>query len=437
MHNEYAKELKEFLDKSVSRFHAIQNIMDELNENGYQQLLESGSWKIEKGGKYYVVRNYSSIIAFAVPENDYTGFNIMASHSDSPTFKIKENPEMVVDGKYKKLNVEQYGGNLCAPWFDRPLSVSGRIIVKTDKGIETRLVDVDRDLLMITSLAIHMDRTQNEGHKYSVQNDMLPLFAENSDEADFMGIVAKSAGVEKEDILGNDLYLYNRMKGSFWGANEEFMSSGRIDDLQCAFASLKGLLMAKPEKSIPVMCVFDNEEVGSSTKQGADSTFLSDTLQRINECLGFDQENYYRSIARSFMMSADNAHAMHPNFAGKADPVNHPVLNGGVVIKYDAKQHYSTDAMAAAIFKQLCKEADVPFQVFVNNSDIPGGMTLGGISNTHVSLNTVDIGLAQLAMHSPYETVGVRDTEYMAKVAGKMFAMNMDETGCGAYDLNL
>lgn len=299
--------------------------------------------------------------------------------------------------------------------------VAGRVIVKEDGKLVTKLVDVDRDLLMIPNLAIHMNREVNDGYKYNAQKDLLPLFGDIAAKDTFMKTIAEAADVKEENILGHDLFLYNREKGSVWGANEEYVSIGRLDDLQCAFSSLKGFLAGEKKEYIAVHCVLDNEEVGSGTKQGAASTFLYDVLVRANQALGQDYEDYLRYLANSFMVSADNAHAVHPNYTEKADPVNRPYLNEGIVIKHSANQKYCTDGVSAAMFKDLCNEAEVPFQTFTNRSDILGGSTLGNISNTKVALNAVDIGLPQLAMHSPYETVGVKDTEYLIKAATKLF----------------
>ncbi len=422
MYQETAKELIKFIEKSPTCFHAVASMKEILEKEGYTELKEADKWEIKKGGNYYVTRNDSSLIAFSVPEGEAKGFRIMASHSDSPCFKIKENPEMTVDNKYVKLNVERYGGMICAPWFDRPLSVAGRVIVKKDGKLVTKLVDVDRDLLMIPNLAIHMNREVNDGYKYNAQKDLLPLFGDIAAKDTFMKTIAEAADVKEENILGHDLFLYNREKGAVWGANEEYVSIGRLDDLQCAFSSLKGFLAGEKKEYIAVHCVLDNEEVGSGTKQGAASTFLYDVLVRANQALGQDYENYLRYLANSFMVSADNAHAVHPNYTEKADPVNRPYLNEGIVIKHSANQKYCTDGVSAAMFKDLCNEAEVPFQTFTNRSDILGGSTLGNISNTKVALNAVDIGLPQLAMHSPYETVGVKDTEYLIKAATKLFA---------------
>ncbi len=429
------EELFQFIESSPSCYHAVENMRKELSAQGYEQLLEGKAWELKVGGKYYVIRNGSSIVAFRIPKADFTGFQIMASHSDSPCFKIKENPEMEAEGHYVKLNVEKYGGMLCAPWFDRPLSVAGRVVVREGDKIAMKLVNVDRDFVMIPNLAIHMNREVNDGVKYNPQKDMLPLYGDETSKGTFMEQIAQAAGVAKKDILGNDLFLYNRMKGSIWGANQEFISIGKLDDLECAFSSLKGFLAAKDGDSIPVHCVFDNEEVGSSTKQGAGSTFLLDTLVRINECLGRTMSQYRQALASSFMLSADNAHAVHPNYGEKACPTNRPYPNGGVVIKYSGNQKYTSDGVATALFREICQRAGVPVQVYLNRSDVLGGSTLGNISGTQVALNTIDIGLAQLAMHSPYETAGAKDAEYLVQAATEFFGVSVKEDGYGSYTI--
>lgn len=411
----------DFIDESPSCFHVIDNLKKRLIKEGFKELKEADSWKLS-AGKFFVTRNDSSIISFKIPGKDFKGFNMMASHSDSPSFKIKENPEMVAAGAYVKLNVEKYGGMLCAEWFDRPLTVAGRVIVSDKKkGIATKLVYVDRDLLMLPALAIHMNREANDGYKYNPQVDMLPVFGDASSKDKFFEIVAEAAGVKKEDILGHDLFLCNRVKPTVWGADGEFIASARLDDQECVYTTFEGFLTAEPSEYCSVHCVFDNEEVGSTTKQGAASTFLKDTLERINYSLGRNLEQYHTAVADSFMVSADNAHAVHPNYAEKADPVNRPVMNGGIVIKFNANQKYTTDAVSAARFKALCNKAGVPFQTFTNRSDMAGGSTLGNISTQQVAVSTVDIGLAQLAMHSPYETAGSRDPEYLARVSQVLF----------------
>lgn len=422
MYIETTEKLLDFIEKSPTAFQAVDEMQKRLTENGFEVLSEKEYWKLVPGGKYLVTRNNSALIAFCIPEKESRVFHIMASHSDSPSFKIKENPEIKVDNSYVKLNVEKYGGMLMAPWFDRPLSVAGRVIVKGKDGLEEKLVDIKRDLVMIPNLAIHMNREANNGVAYNLQKDLQPLFAAGNTDRTLLEIIAEQTGVKKEDIISHDLFLYNRMPGTVWGADREFVSSARLDDLQCAFASMEGLLRAQNHESIAVHCVMDNEEVGSGTKQGAASTFLKDTLLRINMGLGRTYEEYLMTLAGSFMVSADNAHALHPNYTDKTDPTNHPVLNKGIVIKFNANQKYCTDAVSAAIFKELCTKAGVPYQTFVNRSDIAGGSTLGNISNTQVPMNTVDIGLPQLAMHSPYETAGVKDTEYLVRAAEELFA---------------
>ena len=430
------EELFSFLDHSPNAFWAVKNICDALEEAGMTRLYEGIPWRLESGRGYYVTRNDSSVIAFRIPKTDYTGFQMMASHCDSPVFKIKTNAEITIEKQYVKLNVERYGGMMCAPWLDRPLSVAGRVIIRTEEGIETRLVNVDRDIMIIPNLAIHMNREMNDGYKFNAQVDLLPLFCQKGEEADaFMGLIATEAGVRVEDILDTDLYLYNRMPAVTLGLHNEFIASGRLDDLQCAFASLKGFLEAEPGDSVAVLCVFDNEEVGSSTKQGAAGTFLRDTLHRINGAMGKTEEEYLISIASSFLVSADNAHAVHPNHAEKTDPSNRPYLNKGIVIKYSARQKYTTDAVSGAIIRAICRQAGVPYQTFVNRSDMLGGTTLGNISQSQVALNTVDIGLPQLAMHSPYETAGAKDTAYLIEAAKVLFSSSVEGTGNGSYKL--
>ena len=421
MYYERAEKLLAFIRKSPTAFHAVDTMRKTLADQGFQELSEKDYWKLTPGGRYMVTRNNSALIAFSIPEDAPRRFHIMASHSDSPTFKIKENPEITVEKAYVKLNVEKYGGMLMSPWFDRPLSVAGRVIVSEGGEIREKLIDIDRDLLMIPSLAIHMNREVNSGYSYNPQKDLLPLYGTAGTEETFSKTLAEAAGAREEEILSHDLFLYSRTRGAVWGAEKEFISAGRLDDLQCAFASMEGLLSGEKKKSIAVHCVMDNEEVGSGTKQGAASTFLKDTLLRINSGLGRTYEEYLMSLADSFMISADNAHALHPNYTDMADPVNRPLLNKGIVIKYNANQKYCTDAVSAARFKELCNRAEVPYQTFVNRSDMAGGSTLGNISNTQVPVNTVDIGLPQLAMHSPYETAGVKDTLSLVKAAELFF----------------
>lgn len=343
MYQEAAKELFAFIEQSPSTFHVIDNMKNMLGQQGFEELKESENWNLKEGGSYYVTRNGSSLIAFKIPKKDFKGFHIMASHSDAPTFRIKEHGEMDVEKLYTKLNVEKYGGMLMAPWFDRPLSVAGRIVIKEENQIKTKLVSVDRDLVVIPNLAIHMNRETNDGYKYNPQKDMLPLLGDGDAKESFLAIIAQAAGMEEEEIIGCELSLYNRMKGTIWGAKEEFISSPRLDDLQCVFSSLKGFLKGGNSETVTVCAVFDNEEVGSGTKQGAASTFLKDTLQRVNFVLGRTKEDYLKALASGFMISADNGHAVHPNQPDKTDPTNRPRMNGGILIKHSANQKYTTD----------------------------------------------------------------------------------------------
>lgn len=421
MYEETTLKLLDYIERSPGCFHAAANLAAMLDAAGFARVRERDTWRVVPGGKYYVLRGGSSVIAFAVPVGTWRGFRIAASHSDSPAFKLKPDAEMAVENKYVKLNVEKYGGMILSTWLDRPLSIAGRVTVRAGEGIESRLVDFGRDAVLIPNLAIHMERTLNDGYKYTVQRDMLPLFGGADAKGKLLPMVVQAAGVDAAAILGADLFLYNRMKGSIWGAEREFVSSPRLDDLQCAWSTMTAFAASQPSADVNVCCVFDNEEVGSGTMQGADSTFLSDTLQRLTAALGGEREDYLRAVAGSFLVSADNAHAVHPNRGDAADPVCRPVPNGGVVIKHNANQKYTTDAVSDAVFRSVCAAADVPVQDIVNHSDMPGGSTLGNISTAHVSVRSVDIGLAQLAMHSSYETAGVRDTEYLVRAMTEYF----------------
>lgn len=419
----FVKPLLDFIEKSPTAFHAVENLCAELASSGRSRLTEGEKWELEPGQGYFVTRNMSSVIAFDIPSGAADSFRMIAAHSDSPTFKIKENAELSVRGKYTQLNVEKYGGMLFSPWFDRPLSVAGRVVVRTDKGIEAKLINVDRDLLVIPNVAIHMNREINDGFKYNAQTDMMPLFGDDTAKDGFMKLVAETAGVPEEDVLGTDLFLYPRIKPAVIGHEGEYIMSPRLDDLECAWSGLRAFLDAeKPESGVNMLCVFDNEEVGSGTKQGADSTFLYDVLRRISIALGMGEEEFHRAVAASFMLSADNAHAVHPNHPEKTDAENCVFMNEGIVIKFNANQRYTTDGVSAAFFHKLLKEADVPFQHFANRSDAAGGGTLGNISGAHVSINTLDIGLAQLAMHSVCETAGAKDVEYMVRGMAAFYA---------------
>ncbi len=397
--------LMDYLDKAHSVFHAVAGLVEELKAQGYTCLRECDEWFLVPGGKYYMTRGGSAVMAFRIPTGMPQGFLMSASHADRPAFKVKENGELTA--AYTKLAVERYGGMLIAPWLDRPLSVAGRVMVETEQGMESRLVDIDKDLLMIPNVAIHMNRQANDGYKWNPAVDTLPLMGSKAAAGKFWPLVEETAGGK---ILGHDLTLYVRQKAAVWGVKEEYISSQALDDLECAWSCTQGFLKAPESESIPVLCVFDSEEVGSSSLQGAASDLLEGLLGRICDSLKLDCR---RMLAQSFMVSADNAHALHPNHPELADSANAPIMGGGIVIKYNASQRYTTDGVSAAIMRMVCRKADVPVQTYCNRADIPGGSTLGNISLTHVSVPTVDIGLAQLAMHSCYETAAVCDAIYL------------------------
>lgn len=418
--DDISRDLIHFIAKSPSTFHAVRGIKAALLYAGFTEIREEDTWQIEKGGKYVVTRNGSALMAFTVPQEGAEAFHVTASHCDSPTFKIKENPE-IADGPYVKLNVEGYGGMIMSTWLDRPLSVAGRLLVTENGHLAEKLVAIDGTMLVIPSVAIHMDRSVNQHKEWKVQKDMLPLYGMTGAKTPFMDVIAAAAKVKAEDILAHDLTLYSRVPAAIWGEEREFISSPKLDDLQCAFACFRGFTQGQKEKYISVYALFDNEEVGSATSQGAGSTFLANTLERLARSLGYSYDETMTMIARSFMISADNAHSVHPNHPEYADPVNRPVINGGIVIKYSAAQKYATNAFSAAYFKKLCKDHDIPTQTFTNHSDNPGGSTLGNISNTVIAMPTVDIGLPQLAMHSSYETAGVKDTAYLVDAVTKFY----------------
>ena len=418
--DDISRDLIHFIAKSPSTFHAVRGIKAALLYAGFTEIREEDTWQIEKGGKYVVTRNGSALMAFTVPQEGAEAFHITASHCDPPTFKIKEEPE-IADGPYVKLNVEGYGGMIMSTWLDRPLSVAGRLLVTENGHLAEKLVAIDGTMLVTPSVAIHMDRSVNQHKEWKVQKDMLPLYGMTGAKTPFMDVIAAAAKVKAEDILAHDLILYSRVPGTIWGEEREFISSPKLDDLQCAFACFRGFTQGQKEKYISVYALFDNEEVGSATSQGAGSTFLANTLERLARSLGYSYDETMAMIARSFMISADNAHSVHPNHPEYADPVNRPVINGGIVIKYSAAQKYATNAFSAAYFKKLCKDHDIPTQTFTNHSDNPGGSTLGNISNTVIAMPTVDIGLPQLAMHSSYETAGVKDTAYLVDAVTKFY----------------
>ena len=415
------QKLFRFLDESPTCYHAAANAKAALTAAGAVELRESEQWKLEKGTLYVVERGDSALVAFRVPEGPFHGFLMAAAHSDSPTFKVRETAEAASAGNTLRLSVEPYGGGVWRGWLDRPLSVAGRVVIRQGDRLVSRLVNIDRDLLVIPSVAIHMNRNANDGMKYQANIDTVPLFSAEDPDAAILPLAAEAAGVRPEDVLGQDLFLYCRGEGMLLGENEEYILSPKLDDLECACGCLEGFLAAKESGNIAVCCIFDNEEVGSSTKQGAGSTFLRDTLRRIALCLGKDEQELQMMLARSFLVSADNAHAQHPNHGEYADPDNCPYMNEGVVIKFNANQRYATDGRSCAVFRAVCENAGVPTQVMSNRSDLPGGSTLGSISDTLVPVSTVDIGLPQLAMHSSWETAGVQDYEFLIRAMTEYF----------------
>ena len=426
--------LFDYIAASPTAYHAVSHTADILKTAGYTELSEHTAWTLEGGKGYFVTRNGSSLIAFRTPaDKNFSGFMMTAAHGDSPCFKVKENAEMS-DGHHLRLSVEKYGGMLCSSWTDRPLSVAGRVLVRDGRGIATKLVDLSDPYAVIPNVAIHMNRSANDGMSYNPAVDMIPLCGEASDSGMLKKRVAEVIGVSEEDILTTDLFLYNPQAGVEWNG---YISAPRLDDLQCAFASLTAFLEAgdkavQPD-TVPVFCLFDNEEVGSQTKQGAASTFLYDTLHRLCDGLELTPADMARKLASSFLVSCDNAHAVHPNHPEYRDG-NHAVyMNSGVVVKYNANQRYTTDGISAAIFGLICERAGVPIQRYANRADMPGGSTLGNIANTQVSLNTVDIGLPQLAMHSAYETAGARDTEMMVRALTGFFSSAIAAEGNGSY----
>ena len=426
------KALLDFLEKSPVSFAAVEETEKRLNAHGYTRLSMQTPWTLQKGGRYYVTRNGSSLIAFTLPETSKNSFMIAASHSDSPCFKLKNDCEVAAASHYLKLNTEGYGGMIVSSWFDRPLSLAGRAIVKNGDVFETKVVMFDRDLCLIPNVCIHFNREINNGYKYNKAVDTLPLLANTTEKGTIKKLVAQQLNVAEDAILSLDLYVINRTRGSVFGADNAFFCAPRIDDLQCAYATLEAFLNADAPKAIPAYALFDNEEVGSETKQGAASMFLFDVLTRVAESRGLTLPEM---LPASMMLSCDNGHAKHPNHPELSDADNSPCLNGGVVIKHNANQRYTTDALSEALFAEICARAEVPVQHFANRSDIAGGGTLGSISNTRVALKTVDIGLAQLAMHSAVETGGTADTAYMIRACKAFFETALQLNADGAIEL--
>ena len=421
------KELMSFLDKAHSAFHGVALLKEMLENAGYTCLNEADRWQLLPGGKYYMTRGGCAIMAWRIPEGEAKGFMLSASHSDRPTFKVKENGELT--GPYIRLSVERYGGMIIAPWLDRPLSIAGRVTVETENGVENRLVDIDKDLMLIPNVAIHMNRTINDGYKWDLTRDVLPLLGGKNAAGKLEKLINKAAGGK---ILGSDLFLYVRDKAKVWGIDKEYISAPALDDLACAWCCTKGFLQANESKAVPVLCVFDNEEVGSASNQGADSKLLELLLSRICAACGYDEASM---LASSMLVSADNAHALHPNHPELADPKNAPVMGGGIAVKFNSTLRYTTDGMSAALLRKVCAKAGVPTQTYYNRADMPGGSTLGCINVSHVSVPSVDIGIPQLAMHSSYETCAVSDVKAMLDTLTAYYGCTLAQTADGAYTL--
>ena len=431
--NTMIENLIDFLNASPVNFLAVKTLKEKLDAAGFKEIKTTGKiGEIKAGDQIYFTKNDSSLYAFRIGQETLAdgGFHLICAHCDSPTFRIKPNAEMLCEGGIVKLNTEVYGGPIMSTWFDRPLSLAGRVIIKGDNPLnpETRLLHIKRPLLQISNLAIHFNRQVNDGVRLSKQKDMLPLLGIVTSQLEsgnmLMNVISDELGVKKEDILDFDLYLYDYTPACTFGVHNEFISSGRLDDLSMVHAGLEALLAAgidgmydKPDypRTTQVLAIFDNEETGSQTKQGAGSPFLSTLLQRIVFAQRGTMEDYFRSVEKSFMISADNAHAWHPNYPEKYDPTNHPVLGGGPVIKFNAAQKYASDAVSAAVFASICEQAGVPCQRFVNHSDVAGGSTLGNILASSLPLRGVDMGNPVLAMHSARETASVADHEYCIK----------------------
>lgn len=431
--NDLANELLEFINESPTAYHATNTVKKMLDENGFKELKESDTWKLNKGDKGYVIKNDSAIIAFEIGTGkiEEEGFRLIGAHTDSPSFKVKPAPEMIVENKYIKLNTEVYGGPILNTWFDRPLSLAGRVTLKGVTPFKplTKLININKPLLVIPNLAIHMNRNVNEGYAINKQKDTLPLLGfinenleGNKEKTGILEIIKNQLKVEKEDILDFDLFLYEHERGCLLGLNEEMISASRLDDLWMVFSGVKALLESKQNKATKVMVCVDNEEIGSLTSQGARSSLLKNILERITLSLGKNKEEFFRTIAKSVMISADLAHAVHPNQAEKHDPTNRPVLGKGPVIKIAASGSYSTDSYASAIFQGICKEIKVPYQKFVNRSDVRGGTTIGPITSADLSIPVIDMGAAIIGMHSIRELASVKDNEYTIKAFTKFFS---------------
>ena len=431
-----AVEFIDFVRRTPTAFHAVSEISSMLDAAGFAQLTETEAWRLVPGGKYYVTRNGSALIAFCVPQRGFAPFQIVSSHSDSPTFKLKHSAEDAVCGKYVRLNVERYGGMIMSTWLDRPLSIAGRVMVKNGNHVESRLYESAEPLALIPSMPPHIQRDINQQFSPNRQVDLCPLFSAGAlGKSTFDAIIADELGISKSNIVARDLFLVNRQQPCIWGAAGEFASSPKFDDLACAYTALEAFLATENDRSISVFACFDNEEVGSNTKQGAMSTLLADTLSRLNAALDHSCEDLRCAIAKSMLVSCDNAHAVNPNHPERFDEGNRVFLNRGIVVKEAANQKYCTDAFSRAAFCAICDNAEIPYQAFANRSDSPGGSTLGNLSNTQVSMHGVDVGLPQLAMHSSFETIGVRDVTLATRALQAFYAADLRIDGADSIEL--
>lgn len=424
--------LLDFLNASPVNFLAVKTLKETLNNAGYKHLNAGDTMPAMKAGdKFYVTKNDSSLYAFEIGEKPLAeaGAHIICAHCDSPTFRIKPNAEIYGDGGIVKLNTEVYGGAILSTWFDRPLSLAGRVVVNGSDALhpEVKLLHIERPLLTIPNLAIHFNRQVNDGVKLSKQKDTLPVLGIINEQFEkenlLINIIAAELNIEPSSIIDFDLYLYDTTPACLVGIHNELISAGRLDDLSMVHAGLEALLSSESNGTTKILAIFDNEETGSGTKQGAGSPFFANTLQRIILAQGGTMDDFYRMVENSFMISADNAHAWHPNHSEKYDPTNHPVMGGGPVIKYNAAQKYSSDAYSASIFFGICKAAGVPCQQFVNHSDVAGGSTLGNILTSSIPLCGVDMGNPVWAMHSARETASVADHEYCIKAFTKFYEL--------------
>ena len=435
---ELSRSLVDFIHESPTSFHAVHAISSRLAEAGFRRLGECERWDLRRGGRYYVVRNDSSVVGFRIGrEVRDPSFTIALAHTDSPTLRLKPSFELEGPCGYVRVDVEPYGGLIDRTWLDRPLTVGGRVFVREGSRIERRLVCPDADLLIIPSLAIHMKRDVNTDGAIDRTHDIYPVFSAGGLRPGALArVLAHEAGAEPDQVLSADLMLVNRQRGVVWGAAEEFVSAPRIDDLQCAFGALTAFLGHDDNPSaVTVLACLDNEEVGSSTMQGALSTFVSETLERVDSALDPSREAHHTALARSFVVSADNAQAVHPNHPELSDELNRPRLNGGVVVKVAARQTYATDAFSRAVFAAVCADAGVPVQTYANRSDMPGGSTMGNLLLRGAGIHTVDVGLAQLAMHSSFETAGALDTGHFARAMRALFEARIRYLPDGAIEV--